>query len=56
MGVPQERKRVILIGWNKESSMKSYPEIAGLPAIISWLIFSRSAEIKRAGRGKQNKV
>lgn len=26
-GVPQERKRVILIGWNRESSMKSYPEI-----------------------------
>jgi DNA (cytosine-5)-methyltransferase 1 len=25
-GVPQERKRVILIGWNIKSSMKSYPE------------------------------
>ena len=25
-GVPQERKRVILIGWNNKTSMKCYPE------------------------------
>jgi len=25
-GVPQNRKRVILVGWNKKSKLKSYPE------------------------------
>lgn len=25
-GVPQNRKRVVLVGWNKESSLKEYPD------------------------------
>lgn len=29
-GVPQNRKRVILVGWNKDSKLKAYPDFQGV--------------------------
>lgn len=51
-GVPQERKRVILIGWNKESSMKSYPEISRITRDYKLADFLGDLPKLKAGRGK----
>lgn len=51
-GVPQERKRVILIGWNKESTMKGYPEIGKVVRDYKLADFFSDLPKLKAGAGK----
>lgn len=37
-GVPQNRKRIILVGWSKESKLKSYPNFDGMKVERDYLV------------------
>jgi DNA (cytosine-5)-methyltransferase 1 len=51
-GVPQNRKRVILIGWNRSSGLKEYPTLSEVKRIYTVKDFLAGLPSVRAGGGK----
>lgn len=51
-GVPQNRKRIILVGWSKESSMESYPEFPKVSRNYIVKDFLKNLPKIHAGGGK----
>jgi len=50
-GVPQERKRVILIGWNKSSKMKAFPEFQKIQCNYKVIDFLKDLPKMNSGEG-----
>jgi DNA (cytosine-5)-methyltransferase 1 len=55
-GVPQSRKRIILVGWNKESAMTGYPEFPQVERGYRVGDFLADLPKLRAGRGERIKI
>lgn len=51
-GVPQNRKRVIIVGWSKNSKLKSYPEFSTVERNYTVRDFLSDLPKVRAGKGK----
>lgn len=53
-GVPQNRKRVILVGWSKESKLKEYPDFKKVER--EYLVKDFFANLPRIQAGKETKT
>lgn len=51
-GVPQNRRRIILVGWNKKSKLKAYPELPQVSREYSVRDFLSDLPKIKAGDGK----
>ena len=55
-GVPQSRKRIILVGWNKESKLKGYPDFPKTVRKYRVKSFLSDLPKIRAGHGKRIEI
>lgn len=53
-GVPQDRKRIILIGWNKNSNMESYPDFQRVERNYRVIDFLSDLPKLNSGKGIRN--